>query len=189
MTHPERDPGSLASRPLCRRYALVVPAVTLVRVSDATDVRVHSIFWVFGWLADGECEVLGACAGVETLPWMLAGLKARGAERFWHVAALADDGSGQAREVVALEMARAFPGALESSRPHMLPIAEAVVKDIRAGLNRAIRRHGRFTSEAEALDFVAHALQRTERRLDRKRQAAREPSLADLDARMASAAV
>ena len=42
-----------------------------------------------------------------------------------------------------------------------------VVEEVRQGLVHAVRRHGSFESEAAALDFVAGALQRTERRLDR----------------------
>jgi hypothetical protein len=49
---------------------------------------------------------------------------------------------------------------------------EFVAEQVRDGMIRAIRRHGSFASAAEALDFVAAALQRTERRLDRERMMA-----------------
>ena len=173
MTHPEHDLGSVASRPLCRRYALAVPAVTLVRVSDATGVREHSLFWVFGWLADGECEVLGLCLGAHALPRMLDDFRRRGLERVWHVEPIGD-GCAQEVESATLAIERAFPGALASSRPHLLPGALAVSAGVRDGLTRAVRRHGHFEDEAAALDFLARALHRAERRLDRERQVAKE---------------
>src|ERR1700712_5781806 len=73
MTDLEHELTSVSSRTLCRRYALAIPEVTFVRVRDASDVREHPLFWVFGWLADGECEPLGLCIGAHALPPMLAG--------------------------------------------------------------------------------------------------------------------
>jgi len=168
MTDPEHDPSSVRGRPLCRRYALVIPVVTPVRVRDAGGIGTHPLFWVFGWLADGECEPLGLCLGAQALPQMLDDFKSRGLERVWHLEPLGG-GCVQEAEVATLAIDRSFPGALASSRPHMLPSATAVAKDVRDGLVRAVRRHGHFEDEAAALGFVARALQRAERRLDRER--------------------
>lgn len=173
MTDPERELTSVSRRPLCRRYALVIPLVARVRVRDAGDLREHPLFWVFGWLADGECEPLGLCLGAQALPGMLDDFKRRGLERVWHVESLGD-GCAQDAEVATLAIDRTFPGALASSRPHMLASAAAVAKEVRDGLLRAVRRHGHFENEAAALDFFALALRRAESRLDRERQMAKE---------------
>ncbi|MBC7671512.1 MAG: hypothetical protein H7247_03750 [Polaromonas sp.] len=187
MTDPGREPTSVSSRPLCRRYALAIAEVTFVRVRDASDIREHPLFWVFGWLADGECEPLGLCIGAHALPPMLAGFKSRGLERVWHVEALGAE-SAQDAEVATLAIDRSFPGALSSSRPHMLPSAVVAASHVRDGLLRAVRRHGHFENEAAALDFFALALRRAEIRLDRERQMAKERPRLDSGARTATLA-
>lgn len=48
---------------------------------------------------------------------------------------------------------------------------DRLAADLNKGLVRAIARHGPFTDSAAALGFVARALQRVERRIDRKRAA------------------
>lgn len=176
MTHPdpERDPSAVANRPLCRRYALVIPAVTRVRVSVAQDMREHAAFWMLGWLADGECEPLGLCVGAHALPGMLDDFKSRGLERVWHVAPLEGDAYAQEAGEAVLAIERSFPGARASSRPHMLPGALAVAREVRDGLTRAVRRHGHFERESAALEFLGLALLRAERRLDRERRMAKE---------------
>jgi transposase-like protein len=50
---------------------------------------------------------------------------------------------------------------------------DRLAADLHKGLVRAIARHGPFTDSAAALGFVARALQRVERRLDRKPAACR----------------
>ena len=172
MTDPERDPSSVQGRPLCRRYALVIPGVTPVHVRDTGGIGEHPLFWILGWLADGECEPQGLCLGAQALPQMLDDFRSRGLERVWHLEPL-DDGCAQEAEGATLAIERAFPGALASSRPRMLPNAAAVAKDMRDRLIRAVRRHGHFENETAALDFVARALQRAERGLDRERLMAR----------------
>jgi hypothetical protein len=186
MSDPERDMSSVSGRPLCRRYALAIAEVSLVRVRDAGALREHPLFWVFGWLADGECEPLGLCIGARALPRMLEDFKSRGLERIWHVEP-AGDGCAQDAGVAALAIDRSFPGALASSRPHMLPGAAAVAKDVRNGLVRAVRRHGHFENEAAALDFFALALRRAEHRLDRERQTAKERPRLDSGTQTATA--
>ncbi len=182
MTDLERGLTAVSSRPLCRRYALAIADVALVRVRDAGDIREHPLFWVFGWLADGECEPLGLCLGAHALPRMLDDFKSRGLERVWHVEPL-DDGCARDAEVATLAIDRSFPGALASSRPPMLPSAAAVARDVRDGLLRAVRRHGHFENEAAALDFFALALRRAESRLDRERQMVKERPRHDSGAR------
>ena len=169
MTDPEHDLTSVSSRPLCRRYALAIADVTSVRVRDARGIQKHPLFWVFGWLADGECEPLGLCLGAHALTPMLDGFRRRGLERIWHVEPLGDGGAQEA-EVATLAIDRSFPGALASSRPAMIASAMTVAKEVRDGLLRAVRRHGHFENEAAALDFFALALRRAESRLDRERQ-------------------
>jgi hypothetical protein len=67
----------------------------------------------------------------------------------------------------------------------VLPVPERVAERVRAYLIRAVRRHGHFENEAAALDFIAVALQRAERRLDRERLIAKERPRLDSGAQMA----
>lgn len=184
MTDLEPDLTSVSSRPLCRRYALAIAEVTHVRVRDAGGIGQHPLFWVFGWLVDGECEPLGLCLGAHALTPMLDDFKRRGLERLWHLEPLGD-ASTQEAEVAALAIERSFPGALASSRPPMTASATTVAKDVRDGLRRAVRRHGPFENEAAALDFVALALRRAERRLDRERRMAKDRPAFDVGAQAA----
>ncbi len=164
-------------RPLCRRYVLGIFDASVVRLRDADGFRDHPVHWAFGWLADGECEPLGAWIGsergAESPLRMRADLKRRGVERIWHVTGT---DAGNLQECVSAAfsstMARSsvdglLTDARAASRWRMLPSPELVAEHVREGLIRAIRRHGSFESEAAVLDFVAGALQRTERRLDR----------------------
>lgn len=171
MTDPERELTSVSSRPLCRSYALVIAAVAPVRLRDAGHSREHPLFWVFGWLTDGECEPLGACVGVQALPQMLAGLKSRGLQRIWRIAAL-DAERAEDAERAKSAMAREFPRALASATSELSPVALAVAAEVRETVIRALRRHRQFEDEAQALDIVALALQRAERRLDSERRMA-----------------
>ena len=104
---------------------------------------------------------------------MLADLKGRGVERMWH---LAGPGVGHLGE----RASAAFPGttvgaavdglvtgALAPSRRHGLPSPGRVAEHVREGLLRAIRQRRSFESESAGLDFLAGALQRMERRMDR----------------------
>jgi hypothetical protein len=47
-----------------------------------------------------------------------------------------------------------------------------VAAEVRDTVIRAIRRHGQFDDEAQALDLVARTLQLAERRLDSERRLA-----------------
>jgi Transposase, Mutator family len=162
-------------RPLCRRYALGIFDIAVVRVREAKGLRDCSVPWAFGWLADGQCEPLGAWIEPQTASEgtlrMLGDLKGRGVERIAYVAGIAC-----LREPVST----AFYGATIRSATDTrlaeataasarlgLPSPECVSEEVRGGLARATRRHGSFETPAAALDFVAGALQRTERRLDR----------------------
>lgn len=165
MTDPEHELTSVSIRPLCYRYALVIASVALVRLRDAEGSRDHSLFWVLGWLPNGECEPLGTCVGVQALPRMLDAFKSRGLQRIWRIAAL-DAGCGENAERAKSAMARAFPHALAWSTQDTSPVVLAVAAEVRETVNRAIRRHRQFADEAQALDVVAVALQRAERRLD-----------------------
>jgi hypothetical protein len=162
-------------RPLCRRYVLATFDVAAVRLREAKYLRDRSVPWAIGWLADGQCEPLGAWIEPETgpdgAPCMLADLRRRGVERIAYVAGIAC-----LRDPASV----AFSGTMVRSPvdPRLAEAAAAspslglaspgrVAEEVRQGLVHAVRRHGSFESEAAALDFVAGALQRTERRLDR----------------------
>jgi transposase-like protein len=174
------------SRPLCRRYVLCIADAVVVRWRHAGHFRERELHWLFGWLADGECEPLGAWMGPQALRQMRAELKDRGVQSVRHVALLHDALPESEGAACAIELA--FPGAMTSSRPPLWPVAEAMAVDIRQRLGRAVRRHGSFANETAALDFVAGALQRAERRLDRERRIAKERPRLDSGARMAPAA-
>ena len=171
MTDPEGELTSVSSRALCRSYALVIAAVTPVRLRDAGHGGEHPLFWAFGWLTDGECEPLGACVGVQALPQMLAGFKRRGLQRIWRIAAL-DAEREEDAERARSAMAREFPQALASTTAELSPAALAVAAEVRATVIRALRRHRQCADEAQALDIAALALQRAERRLDSERRMA-----------------
>jgi hypothetical protein len=165
------------NRPLCRRYVLGIFDAAVVQWRDAEGCRDRSVHWAFGWLADAECEPLGAWIepekGAESPLQMLADLKRRGVERIWHVTG-ADVGDIQERASAAFSSTTArssvdslLTDARAASRWRGLQSPELVAEHFRQGLTRAIRRHGSFESGAAVLDFAAGALQRMERRLDR----------------------
>jgi hypothetical protein len=135
------------------------------------------VHWAFGGLADGECEPLGVWieseSGSENPLQMLADLESRGVERIWH---LTGTEAGNLQERLGAAFSSTTIGssadgllteALAASRRRGRPSPELAAEHARKSLIRAIRRHGSFESEAAVLDFVAGALQRTERRLDR----------------------
>jgi hypothetical protein len=168
-----------STRPLCRRYALGMFDVALVRWRDAGGVRAHPVRWAFGWLEDGECEPLGVWAetgdGSADVPALLADLKRRGLERLRHVAA-PDVGALRERLAAAFpaegRLAPVEPNDVDSVAPSRRSVPaslERAADSLRDGVARAIRRQGSFADETAALDFVSGALQRTERRLDRER--------------------
>ncbi len=140
-----------SQRPLCRRYAWALVDSLLVPVRHSDGVVERRFHWALGWLADGECEGLGAWTPYEqdndSLRWWFADLQARGVERLSNWAC---PGTGQGRGRVPL------PAMLEAEQ-------------VRARLHRAVRRRGGFESASAVLDFIADALQRAERRLDRER--------------------
>jgi transposase-like protein len=183
MLLADLDLTSCLRRPLCQRYVLCVADAVVVRWRHAAGVRERELHWLFGWLADGECEPLGAWMGPQSLRQMRADLKDRGVLRISHVARLHDALPQSEGAACSIEMA--FPGAMTSPRPALWPAAQAVADDVRQRLARAVRRHGSFENDAVALDFVAGALQRAERRLDRERRIAKERPRLDSGARMA----
>jgi hypothetical protein len=199
MTNAGRNLPSWLRRPLCRRYVLGIFEVAVVRLRESGGFRAHPVHWAFGWLVDGECEPLGVWIeserGSEVPLQMFADLKCRGVERIWH---MTGTGVGHLQERVSA----AFPGttfhssidrgladALATSRWHAPLSPELAAEQVREGLIRAIRRHGSFESEAAALDFIAGALQRAERRLDRERVIAEVMSRQDPGAQMVPPAI
>ena len=164
------SPAGWLGRPLCRRYVLGIFDGAVVRSEGGQGGRDRTVHWATGWLADGECEFLGAWIEPEESPEgpprMLADLKRRGVERIWHVAGT--DAGGLRERVSA-----AFPGSTPGSSGDRLPpqalatAPEHVAAQVRQRLKQGIRRHGSFESGSAVLDFLARALQRTERRMDR----------------------
>jgi hypothetical protein len=61
--------------------------------------------------------------------------------------------------------------ALPVAQRRLVLAVDRLAADSHKALFRAIARHGPFTDSAAALGFIASALQRSERRLDRKRAA------------------
>ena len=163
MTNTDAD---WLDRPLGRRYALGIFDVANVRTEDGECARDRSVHWATGWLADGECEFLGAWieteGTAEDRPRMLADLKRRGVERIWHV-------TGTDVACLQQHVNTAFAGSTcDRLSTEVFPAApERIAAEVRARLKRGIRRHGSFENEPAALDFLARALQRTERRMDR----------------------
>ncbi len=159
-------PEGWLGRPLSRRYVLGIFDVAVVRSADGKGGRDRAVHWATGWLADGECEFLGAWiepeGGPEGPSRMLADLKRRGVERIWHVAGT---GAAGLREHVSA----AFPGSTPAASGERLAwkVPERIAAQVRERLERGIRRHGGFENGAAVLDFLGRALQRTERRMDR----------------------
>ena len=58
--------------------------------------------------------------------------------------------------------------ALSARLRRVLRLGDGIVKQLHESLNRAVARHGSFADEDAAMSFLAAALQRAERRLDRR---------------------
>jgi hypothetical protein len=169
--------ASWLSKPLCRRYIASTFEVASFKCGAAAALRKRQVEWAFGWLPDGECEGLGAW--LRTEPEGAHGgavvddLKIRGVERLLTVEGTAPHEVPAAfcSRTPRASIERLVAQALEASDRHGLPSPARITTEIAGSLDRAIRRHGAFDDEAEAVDFIAAALQRAERRLDRERQA------------------
>ena len=163
------------SKPLCRRYIASTFEVAGFKCGAAGAVRKRQVEWAFGWLPDGECEGLGAWLRTEPEPTygdaLVDDLKIRGVERLLYVEGTAphEVASAFCSRTSRASIERLLAQALEASDRHGLPSPAEVTREIAGSLDRAIRRHGAFDDEAAAVDFVASALQRAERRLDRER--------------------
>lgn len=172
------SPSGWLRRPLCRRYILGAFDVAVVRLRDGDGCRDHRVHWASGWLADGECEALGAWieadGGSQNPLRMMTDLAARGVERISQVTGT--DSVDLRGRVAAAFAGAALPSpcidppraeAIAASPRCVRPSPEHAAQQVRESLIRGIRRHGSFVSEAAVLDFFAGALQRMERRLDR----------------------
>ena len=159
-------------RPLSRHYGLVFIDVEIVRLREAQGVQNRHVHWAFGWLPDGEGEALGAWldldGGVDPSR-LLSDLQARGVERIRHLAGTGH-GTGESPEGVSKSV-------------------QLEAEQVRAGVNRAIRRQGCFAIESAVLDFMADALQRAERRLDRERLVAKGQARLDSGVQMAPSGI
>lgn len=191
----EQSSSPWLTRPLCRRYVLGYFDGIAVRVHDASGVCQHSIRWALGWLLDGECEALGAWIDPPKhfagLRQTLADLKSRGVERIWNMAG--SEIVNLDEEVLAFAPGMKSPSSLKSNIPRALAesrwsgahIAALEVEGVRKGLVGAVRRRGTFESKDAALAFMARALERAERRLDRERCIAKVSPRDDLAAQLA----
>ena len=170
MTDAGRSRALWLKRPLCRRYGWAFFDVAVVRWREGTALRDRPVHWAFGWLPDGECEALGVWLepgdGQADPRRLLEDLRSRGVERIGHLAGTGA-GIGQAQDRVS-------------------NFEQLEAEQVRAGLSRAIRRHGSFEIEAAVIDFMADALQRAERRLDRERLLAKGRARLDSGMQMAS---
>ena len=192
MPRSEDSQASWLAKPLCRRYVTSVFEATAVRCRDGDTVGRQEIEWAFGWLPDGECEPLGAW--LRSAPEsdheaaVVVDLRSRGVERLWVVV-------GAGRTGLAAAMGGRTTGASvdgivagpTGETGHLgSPFPAVVTGQIRDRLQRAVRRHGVFESSAKALDFIAVALQRAERRLDEERSVAAQQRRLAANAPMAS---
>lgn len=174
MAKAERGATQWSERPLCRRYALAMFDATIVRLRDADGLHDLRVRWALGWLADGDCEALGvwmdADAGSGPPRQLPADLLARGVERIWKIVDTTTPASTSAGQ----------------DQQRMPQIAGFEHQQVRAGLTRAVRRHGSFESGAAAMDFMTDALRRAERRLDRQRLLAKGKPPLESGGQMAS---
>jgi hypothetical protein len=193
--HEGAMPSGWLRRPLCRRYILGIFDVAIVRWHDAGGLNDHSVHWAFGWLVDGECEPLGAWTepenGSDISLRIPADLRSRGVERIWHVTGT-DTAAVRERVTDAFSSTTVFSSVdripAETPvwpRPRVPSSPERAAQHFHEYLIRAIRRRGGFESRAAALDFMADALQRAERRLDRERLVAKGEPRLDSGAQMA----
>jgi len=169
MADAGRSRTQWLQRPLCRRYVLTFFDVVVARLRDGAGFRDLRVHWAFGWLVDGEGEALGAWVdsgdGVVDPARLLAGLQVRGFERTGYLA-----GTGTCTGIDEERVSRSI---------------QLEAEQVRARLNRAVRRRGSFEIEAAVLDFMADALQRAERRLDRERLVVKGQARLDSGVRMA----
>lgn len=177
MSGRESNRATWLNKPLCQRYIASSFEVATVKCGHEAALCKRQIDWAFGWLPDGECEALGVWGRTEPeWAWGSAvadDLRMRGVERLLYVI-----GSVQPQVAVAFcgrtpraPLERVLAQALDASERHGLPSPADVAVQLRDSLDQAIRRHGAFENEAAAVDFIAAALQRAERRLDRERLA------------------
>jgi len=191
--------GELAtwlSRPLCRRYMVVVPRTVHLSVWHPSGVRLRSVYWLFGHLSDDESEPLGAwlrAASSGLQPKLCGELKARGLERIRYLY-LGDSGEDNGGLLSGYSGARLLgvnwqvAEGDEAQVPAVQGAAQAA-HDIHVALARSIRRHGSFENPSAALDFVAATLQRAERRMDRERAIAKVRPRLDSGAQTAETTV
>ena len=161
--NPFPDPNFCCGRrPLCRRYVLVVFDEVLIRWRDQGELREASVYWAFGWLADGDSEPLDAWLDPDPAG-LVRELQARGVERIWRL-------TGTASASLRQHLTPAFH--ISGAAHPVGATAVATAEGIRMKMERAIRRRGHFDSAAAGLEDVEQRLEREQRRLDRARLAA-----------------
>jgi hypothetical protein len=165
-----------SSNALCRLHVLCAFLTARLPWGDGAGRQVHLVQWGLGWVANGECEQLGAWVEPadtsEGYAWTVAHLLGRGLDRILLVTG--DNQKRSDRIAAALSDVPAYV-AIAGLAPEGLPVlwrrmsASRMrdVEEFRVRLNRAIRRHGTFGDEEQATGFVAKKLQREERRLNR----------------------
>jgi hypothetical protein len=143
----------LRSRPLCRRYFLVIHHSLTTQLRDGSLVRNEDLHWALGVLADGSFEVLGVWADPESSAWpsqeAIDGLKARGVESIGLVSAFGRDATF----------------AMSPRRARTLHASEDVTRRLQRQASRAIRRRGPCTNISDATAFVWSALENAEKKI------------------------
>jgi hypothetical protein len=163
--------------PLCRRHVLGVFNISAVDCVEATGAQKLQVIWGLSWIADGACEHLGAWVeppgAAEDYTWTVESLACRGLERIRTVTGsdvgllhhsiarvLSPNPARSFTEAAAMDRLPVFTGGMSAYR---MEETEA----FRVRLNHSLRRHGRFATTDAALAFVAGALRRMERNLDK----------------------
>ena len=168
-------------RPLCCRYGGVFMRSHLVRVEGQPIDGGPHIHWAMACNAGDGSEVLGAWSGSESVGVdpreVMSDLYSRGVERITTL--IGNDLSGmktpvssnaQRKRRRALDVLEVAPTAelstARSTLQRTLLAGEQQAQGIEKRLLRYVTRHGNFSDDAAALEFVATHLMRAEQKLD-----------------------
>ena len=153
-------------RPLCSRYHLVILEALSIQVMEDGVAGTRTLCWVLGILADGQYETLGVWADSlsSSSLWqdLWKSLKVRGVERIRFVS-----GSESATLLAALNQTFSCATVMPAGRQLETPrVIADPVRAMQRRATRAIKRHGCFSSLADATSFVWNALTRAEHSLE-----------------------
>ena len=179
MTRSTDELQAWSQRPLCRRYARAVFDVAIARSGNRQDATTRRMIWGFGWLADGECEPLGAWVDrpPDVAHRVIANLRSRGVQRLARFIGPLEDGvfvrvgGAFASRLLEVRTGRTVVDVLSGAAEPDMAAAMVTADQVRAGLVQTLRRRGRCDSDVAAWRIVASHLRLVERRLDRSRRA------------------